>query len=76
MMNRGSDDMSALNAFPAAEIAVFKSHDPLFTQVYQWQIDRGKHHLVALTHVAPPYSYAVDAVAQKVFTKIRLQRLD
>ena len=28
-----------------------RSHDPLFTDVYKRQKDRGKHHLVALTHV-------------------------
>ena len=46
----------------ASEIAVFKSHDPLFTQVYQRQIDRGKHHLVALTHVANKMLHVVFSV--------------
>ncbi len=49
MSKRGSRYLPPLSN---CEIAVFKSHDPLFTQVYQRQIDRGKHHLVALTHVA------------------------
>jgi transposase len=46
----------------AAEIAVFKSHDPLFTQVYERQIKRGKHHLVALTHVANKMLHVIFSV--------------
>jgi hypothetical protein len=49
----------------ASEIAVFKSHDPLFTQVYQVyqrHIDRGKHHLVALSHVANKMLHVVFSV--------------
>ncbi len=32
--------------------AVARQHDPMFAKVYQAQIDRGKHYLVAISHTA------------------------
>ena len=61
MSKRGSRYLRTA-VMQASEIAVFKSHDPLFTQVYQRQIDRGKHHLVALTHVANKMLHVVFSV--------------
>ncbi len=61
MSKRGSRYLRTA-VMQACEIAVFKSHDPLFTQVYQRQIDRGKHHLVALTHVANKMLHVVFSV--------------
>ena len=46
----------------AAEIAVFRSHDPLFSEVYEGQKDRGKHHMVALTHVANKMLHVIFSV--------------
>ena len=46
----------------AAEIAVFRSHDPLFSEVYKRQKDRGKHHMVALTHVANKMLHVIFSV--------------
>ena len=46
----------------AAEIAVFRSHDPLFSEVYERQKDRGKHHMVALTHVANKMLHVIFSV--------------
>ncbi len=61
MSKRGSRYLRTA-VMQASEIAVFKSHDPLFTQVYQRHIDRGKHHLVALTHVANKMLHVVFSV--------------
>ncbi len=61
MSKRGSRYLRTA-VMQASEIAVFKSHDPLFVQVYQRQIDRGKHHLVALTHVANKMLHVVFSV--------------
>ena len=61
MSKRGSRYLRTA-VMQASEIAVFKSHDPLFTQVYQRQIDRGKHHLVALSHVANKMLHVVFSV--------------
>jgi transposase len=61
MSKRGSRYLRTA-VMQACEIAVFKSHDPLFTQIYQRHIDRGKHHLVALTHVANKMLHVVFSV--------------
>ena len=52
MSKRGSRYLCTA-VMQASEIAVFESHDPLFTRVYQRHIDRGKHHLVARQQDAP-----------------------
>jgi len=46
----------------AAQAAVFRRHDPLFEDVYQRQRERGKHHLVALSHVANKMLHVVFSV--------------
>jgi hypothetical protein len=61
MSKRGSRYLRTA-VMQAAEIAVFKSHDPLFTQVYERHIKRGKHHLVALTHVANKMLHVIFSV--------------
>ena len=65
MSKRGSRYLRTA-VMQASEIAVFKSHDPLFTQVYQRHIDRGKHHLVALTHVANKMLHVVFSVLKNI----------
>ena len=44
------------------ESGVFRSHDPLFSEVYKRQKDRGKHHMVALTHVANKMLHVIFSV--------------
>ena len=61
MSKRGSRYLRTA-VMQASEIAVFKSHDPLFTQVYQRHTERGKHHLVALTHVANKMLHVIFSV--------------
>ena len=61
MSKRGSRYLRTA-VMQAAEIAVFKSHDPLFTTIYDRHIERGKHHLVALTHVANKMLHVVFSV--------------
>ena len=51
MSKRGSRYLRTA-VMQAAEIAVFRKHDPLFTAIGRPQKDRGKHHMVALTHIA------------------------
>lgn len=71
MSKRGSRYLRTA-VMQAAEIAVFRSHDPLFTDVYKRQKDRGKHHLVALTHVANKMLHVIFSVLKnhKPYTPI------
>jgi transposase len=46
----------------AAQVAVFRRHDPLFEAVYKRQQERGKHHFVALSHVANKMLHVVFSV--------------
>ena len=46
----------------AAQVAIFRAHDPLFESVYQRQRERGKHHLVALSQVANQRLHVVFSV--------------
>ena len=46
----------------AAQVAVFRCHDPLFEGVYNRHRERGKHHLVALSHVANKMLHVVFSV--------------
>ena len=61
MSKRGSRYLRTA-VMQAAEVAVFKSHDPLFTQVYERHMERGKHHLVALSHVANKMLHVIFSV--------------
>ena len=61
MSKRGSRYLRTA-VMQAAEIAVFRSHDPLFSEVYKRQKDRGKHHMVALTHVANKMLHVIFSV--------------
>ena len=63
MSKRGSRYLRTA-VMQAPEIAVFKSYDPLFAQVYQRHLERGKHHLVALTHV-------VNRMLQVIFSVLK-----
>ena len=47
---------------PLTESGVFRSHDPLFSEAYKRQKDRGKHHMVALTHVANKMLHVIFSV--------------
>ena len=51
MSKRGSKYLRTA-VMQAADVAVFLVKDPLFTAVYERQKARGKHHTVALSHVA------------------------
>ena len=61
MSKRGSRYLRTA-VMEAAQVAVFRAHDPLFQSVYQRQRDRGKHHLVALSHVANKMLHVVFSV--------------
>jgi len=61
MSKRGSQYLRTA-VMQAAEVAVFKSLDPLFTRVYERHIERGKHHLVALSHVAHKMLHVIFSV--------------
>jgi transposase len=61
MSKRGSRYLRTA-VMQAAEIAVFRKHDPLFTAIYKRQKDRGKHHMVALTHVANKMLHVIFSV--------------
>jgi transposase len=61
MSKRGSRYLRTA-VMEAAQVAVFRAHDPLFESVYQRQRDRGKHHLVALSHTANKMLHVVFSV--------------
>ena len=61
MSKRGSRYLRTA-VMEAAQVAVFRRHDPLFEGVYKRQRDRGKHHLVALSHVANKMLHVVFSV--------------
>lgn len=61
MSKRGSRYLRTA-AMEAAQIAVFRCHDPLFERVYNRQRERGKHHLVALSHAANKMLHVVFSV--------------
>ena len=61
MSKRGSRYLRTA-VMQAAEIAVFRTHDPLFSAIYKRHKERGKHHLVALTHVAHKMLHVIFSV--------------
>lgn len=46
----------------AAHYAATGAKDPMFAQIYQRQRDKGKHHLVAVSHVARKMAHVIFAV--------------
>ena len=71
MSKRGSKYLRTA-AIQAAEVAVFVSGDPLFKTVYDRHKERGKHHMVALSHVANKLLHVVFSVLknQRPYTPI------
>jgi len=61
MSKRGSKYLRTA-AIEAAQVAVFTKKDPLFRAVYNRHTERGKHHLVALSHVAHKLLHVVFSV--------------
>ena len=61
MSKRGSKYLRTA-VIQAAQTAVCKLHDPMFSAVYDRQIQRGKHHQVALSHVAHKMLHVVFSV--------------
>jgi len=61
MSKRGSKYLRTA-VIQAADTAVFLAKDPLFSAVYQRQRNRGKHHKVALSHVANKMLHVVFSV--------------
>lgn len=61
MSKRGSKYLRTA-VMQAADVAVFLVKDPLFTAVYERQKARGKHHTVALSHVAHKMLHVVFSV--------------
>ena len=71
MSKRGSKYLRTA-AIQAAEVAVFLAGDPLFKAVYDRHKERGKHHTVALSHVANKMLHVVFSVLKnrKPYTPI------
>lgn len=71
MSKRGSKYLRTA-AIEAAHVAVFTKNDPLFKPVYDRHAERGKHHLVALSHVAHKLLHVVFSVLknQRPYTPI------
>jgi transposase len=61
MSKRGSKYLRTA-AMQAANVAVFKSNDPMFKAIYDRQRERGKLHQVALSHVANKLLHVVFSV--------------
>ena len=61
MSKRGSK-YSRTAIMQSADIAVFTAKDPMFVKIYQRQRERGKHHTVALSHVANKMLHVVFSV--------------
>ncbi|RLF03500.1 MAG: IS110 family transposase [Thermoprotei archaeon] len=61
MSKRGSKYLRTA-VMQAAETAVFLAKDPLFVAVYERQKARGKHHTVALSHVAHKMLHVIFSV--------------
>jgi transposase len=61
MSKRGSKYLRTA-AMQAANVAVFKSNDPMFTAIYDRQRQRGKLHQVAISHVANKLLHVVFSV--------------
>jgi len=61
MSKRGSRYLRTA-VIQAAGAAVFAAHDPMFTEVYDRQRGRGKHHTVALSHVAHKMLHVIFSV--------------
>ena len=61
MSKRGSKYLRTA-VIQAAEVAVFVAGDPLFKAIYDRQRGRGKHHTVALSHVAHKMLHVVFSV--------------
>ena len=61
MSKRGSKYLRTA-ILQAAHTAVYGSHDPMFTAIYDLQVARGKHHEVALSHVAHKMLHVIFSV--------------
>lgn len=61
MSKRGSKYLRTA-LMQAAETAIFTAHDPLFSAIYQRHLERGKHHTVALSHVAHKMVHVIFSV--------------
>lgn len=61
MSKRGSRYLRTA-VMQAATAAVFAAHDPLFAGVYERQRERGKHHTVAISHVAHKMLHVIFSV--------------
>ena len=61
MSKRGSQDLRTA-VMQAADVAVFLAKDPLFKGIYDRQKARGKHHTVALSHVAHKMLHVIFSV--------------
>jgi transposase len=61
MSKRGSKYLRTA-IMQSADIAVFTAKDPMFVKIYQRQRERGKHHTVALSHVANKMLHVVFSV--------------
>ncbi len=59
MSKGGSNKYLRTAVMQAADVAVFLVKDPLFSAVYDRQKARGKHHTVALSHVAHEMLHAI-----------------
>jgi hypothetical protein len=61
MSKRGSKYLRT-GVIKAAQTAVQTLHDPMFSAVYDRQIQRGKHNHVALSHVAHKMLHVIFSV--------------
>ena len=61
MSKRGSKYLRTA-LMQAAEVAVYRKKDPMLAALYQRQVDRGKHHTVALSHVANEMLHVIFSV--------------
>ena len=61
MSKRGSKYLRTA-LMQAAEVAVYRKKDPMLAALYQRQVDCGKHHTVALSHVANKMLHVIFSV--------------
>ena len=61
MSKRGSKYLRTA-LMQAAEVAVYRKKDPMLAALYQRQVDRRKHHTVALSHVANEMLHGIFSV--------------
>ena len=65
MSKRGSKYLRTA-LMQAAEVAVYRKKDPMLAALYQRQVDRGKHHTVALSHVANEMLHVIFSVLKTI----------